>query len=217
MATKLTKTGTKDETEKVIKTEKKVEIDYKAEYEKLMKESEALKLTVENNKSEEQEESNGDLNISPSKMINVTNLFYGKLLLEGIHGIISFPTFGVTRPMTFEDISHAQSNARSFAEEGYFYIHDENAVKLLYLEDNYQHFIKKDKIKKILELSEHQIKDLIENTTPLIKESIASMIIDGLVNEKNLEYQNKIGIVGKVLDKDLIGTAKTITDSNNRK
>ena len=213
---KIVKTETEDKVTDVI------EIDYKAEYEKLKKESETLKL--ENKKSEDQDEYNGDLTIAPSKMINVTNLFFGELYLEGVHGVISFPTFGVTRPMTFEDISHAQSTARAFAEDGYFYIHDENAVKLLYLEDNYQHFIKKDKIKKILSLSENQIEDLIKNTTPVIKDTIANMIIDGLVKDENLDYQykkftdkNKIVIVGKVLDKDLIGLAKAVTDSINIK
>lgn len=210
----------KDEVEKV------VEIDYKAEYERLMKESEELKkIKVENKKSDDQieEENNGDLSISPSKMINVTNLFFGELYLEGIHGVISFPTFGVTRPMTFDDISHAQSRARTFAEEGYFYIHDKNAVKLLFLEDNYQHFIKKDKIKNILNLSENQIEDLIKNTTIVIKDTIANMIIDGLVKDDKLEHQNKkftdknkIVFVGNVLNKDLIGLAKTIIDANNQ-
>ena len=209
-----------EEKENII-DDKDVEIiDYKAEYEKLKAETEALKL--ENKKSEEdQDECNGDLSISPSKMINVTNLFYGTLYLEGLHGTLEFPGFGITRPMTFEDISHAQSKARTFATEGYFYIHDENAVKLLYLEDSYKHFVKKDKIKKILDLSEKQIKDLIGNTTQIIKDTIASMIVDGLVKDEDLDYQDKlfaskskIAVVGDALGKDLIEISRQIIESN---
>lgn len=214
---KITKTVNEKKEEIIEKKNIIEEIDYKAEYEKLKAETEAIKL--ENEKSDD--EDNGDLMISPNKMINVTNLFFGILFLEGIHGVIEFPGFGITRPMTFEDISHATSQARSFAEKGYFYIHDENAVKLLYLEDNYKHFIKKDKIKKILELSTNQIKDLIKNTTPVIKETIGSMLVDGLVKDDVLDYndkkfrdKNKIVVVGEALDKDLIGLSRQVLDSN---
>jgi ElaB/YqjD/DUF883 family membrane-anchored ribosome-binding protein len=180
---------------------------------------ETTKEVVEDTEDSEDEFENMGTSIDPNCMINVTNMYYGELLLQGINKVIDFPAFGVTLPMTYGDIAHAQSQARSFAEDGHFYIHNKKAVKTLYLEDAYENFIKKDKLVGIYSLSQKQIKDMILHTTDGIKKTIADMTIATLISDEKKDYEHKkikdnskISYIGELLGVDLVKESKKISD-----
>lgn len=177
-------------------------------------------VVVGKNEVDNDELESPEMSIAPHTMINVTNLFYGQLFLQGVNKVIEFPTFGVTLPMTYEDVAHAQSQARSFAEQGYFYIHNKKAVKTLYLEDAYKNFIQKDKLVNIYKLSESQIKDIISHTTEGIKKTIVDMTIDTLVSDEKKDYEHKkikdnskVLLIGELLGTDLIKESKKLIES----
>lgn len=184
------------------------------------KEDKAEAVADTSDKDEEELESE-ELSIAPHTMINVTNLYFGELYLQGIDSkVIKFPAFGVTLPMTYADVAHAQSQARSFAEDGHFYIHNKKAVKTLYLEDAYKKFIQKDKLINIYKLSETQIRDMVLHTTDSIKDTIANMTIATIIEDdkkaydkKKIKDNTKILLIGELLNIDLMKEAKKLIEA----
>jgi hypothetical protein len=155
-----------------------------------------------------------EVQVSPQHLINVTSLFTGGLSLIGSQGkVIRFERFGQTMPITFEDLNHACSNARTFAEEGYFYIHSENAIKLLYLSEAYEKIIDAKKIENIISLPKEKIEEIYNKVAKNIKVSIVDIIVRGIqANKPAYQDRNKIDFISKIYGKDLDVMAKNLKE-----
>ncbi|RXZ78193.1 hypothetical protein EBB07_29500 [Paenibacillaceae bacterium] len=143
--------------------------------------------------------------IPPNKLIHVTSLFKGGMTLKGANNNPKrFDTFGVTLPISFEDISYIVGNHRKLAEEGCFYINDRSVIKALYLEDSYEKILNKNRIEGIMLLTETQIKQIMEILPNGQKETIEQFIVDGIVNN-DMTYmnKNKISIISEACGKDI--------------
>ena len=172
------------------------------------KEQDKSLKSVDNNNSYE------DISILPTQLLNVTSLFTGGLSLIGSHGKpIRFERFGQTMPITFEDLNHVCSNNRKFAEEGYFYIHNMNAVKLLYLQDAYEKIIDAKAIENIITLPTDKIKEIYEKVAKNIKVSIIDVILKGIMDNKPLYAdRNKIDFISNLFGKDLNIVVKNLKE-----
>ena len=219
---------TKIETPEVVENT----IDYKSEYEKLKNEFGDLKAMmaqlIESQKTNSvkenvEDKSIKDLNdtviddaviIPTNKMVYLTNLFDGKMYLTGSNNKpVNFENFGVTLPVTYEDLQYICSNHRSFAEKGYFFIHNKDMVHALYLDEAYKKIVNKSVIETILKLSAKQIEEIMNNTTSTIKDTIFNTVVNGVKNVSP-EYSDttKIGLVGKLYGKDIFETAQKLRE-----
>jgi hypothetical protein len=156
------------------------------------------------------------IDIQPNQLIKVTSLFYGGMVLRGSNNKrIPFEKFGVTLPVSYEDLNYICSNHRKLAEEGCFYIHDKNAIKALYLEGNYTNIVNKQTIESIITLSDQQITDIITNLTPALRTTVEDIVIQGIVsNDRRYGDRNKIDLISHLCEKNLSKIAQERIDNN---
>ena len=232
MANKKT-TETKVEKVKDIDSETKQEqteqIDYKSENDKLKNEMSELKamlqqlLSVQTQGKQEIKNTNSVdglfessktiSEIPANKKINITSLFDGQLNLKGMHGNIPLPRFGVTIPVTYENLIYICNNQRVFAEEGYFFIHDKDVVESQYLTENYKKFVNKEMIENIITLPTHKIGEIYNNVTDHLKETIIDIVVKG-VKSGDYKYsdRNKIAYLSEISDKDIYKMVDLLRD-----
>ncbi|QSF43533.1 hypothetical protein [Paenibacillus tianjinensis] len=164
----------------------------------------------------EEEDEYSTIDIQPNQLIKVTSLFYGGMVLRGSNNKrIPFEKFGVTLPVSYEDLNYICSNHRKLAEEGCFYIHDKNVIKALYLEDNYKNIVNKQTIESIITLSDQQITDIITNLTPALRFTVEDIVIQGIIsNDRRYGDRNKIDLISRLCDKNLSKIAQERIDNN---
>lgn len=191
-------------------------IDYAKENEKLKEEIEQLKKMIEELRKEKENiidipESTVS-EIPLNKLIKVVSLFHGILnLITNSGKVITFNHFGAIKPITFGDLMEICDRQKRLAEEGYFMILDKDAVEALYLTEAYKKIVSKEVIENIITLPGEKIKEILENTTDAIKESIIDTIIKG-INAGDIRYldKNKIYFIGQILGKDLFKMAEDV-------
>lgn len=151
--------------------------------------------------------------IEPNTLIYVESLFTGGMTLKGSHNkTVRFETFGQVMPITYEDLTYICSNHRSLAEDGYFFIHNEDAIKSLYLTEHYKRIISAQEINEVINLDENEMVDIYNSVTKNIKASIISCFIKGIQdNVRDYQDRNKISVIGKLCNKDLYEVAKELT------
>jgi|GEM_PF-1289973 len=157
-----------------------------------------------------------ELDIIPlNKLINVTSLFNGILTLKGANdSTMKFNNFGITLPMTFQDLSSACSHSRRFAEEGFFFIHNEQAVKSLYLADYYKKFINKNTLENIITLPAEKIASMYKNTTNTLKDTIIDLIVKGIVaNDPQYLDRTKIYKLSELIAVDIYRKSDSLVRS----
>ncbi|MBU7316140.1 hypothetical protein [Paenibacillus oleatilyticus] len=178
-------------------------------------ETQKLQLQEKEMKVEDSLTINDDVSIiPPNKLINITSLYSGGMTLRANNKPIRFDKFGITRPVTFEDLTYICSNHRNLAEEGCFFIHDQEAVKALYLSDYYKHFVNKTTIENLITLSHEKISDIFNNLTDTLKETVEDIIVNGIIsNDSKYADRNKIDHISKLCGKNLYKLAQDqITD-----
>lgn len=203
------------------------EIDYKTEYEKLqsqfneMKEqfAQLMKVQSENSNKVSEDIQDEEAPIIPSnKITNITNIFDGKMYLNANNKIIGFESFGMTLPVTFEDLQYICANHRTFAEKGYFFIHNKDMIHALYLDEAYKKIINKSTIEHILKLTDKQITETISNTTDTIKDTIINLIVKGVKDNKP-EYadKRKIDLISELTGQDIFKLAQDLRELEKKK
>lgn len=148
--------------------------------------------------------------IPPNKLFNVTSLFYGGMTLRGSNNKkIRFDRFGVTRPISFEDITYICTNHHKLAEEGAFIIHSKDVVKSLYLEKAYERILDAKKIENLIDLPHEKIDDIMKNLTSIQKNTVENIIIRGLMDGNN-KFNNltKLEIIERHCGKNLRAIAE---------
>ncbi|MBW3020717.1 hypothetical protein KY334_05450 [Candidatus Woesearchaeota archaeon] len=169
---------------------------------------------VENKAEDNKSVFEDNIVMNPTQLINITSLFTGGMTLTGSHGKpIRLDRFGVTIPVTFEDLNHVCSNMRSFAEEGYFFIHSEKAIQLLYLQEKYKKIISAKEIENVITLPIEEIEKTYNNVAKNIKQSIIDIAVQGIVNNDPLySDRNKIDVLSKLYGKDLNIVARNVRE-----
>ena len=139
------------------------------------------------------------IEISPKKPIRVISLFRGGLTLkvnpDGSGKTFRFDKYGHTKPIAYSDLQDILSINRTLIEEGYVYICDKDVIKNNYLEEYYQKFLTKEQIDLILTFSDDDIKNMVENTTRTIQETIILNLVDKINNDEFVN-RNKVDLIG---------------------
>ena len=143
---------------------------------------------------------------SSNKNIKIMSMFYGTLNLAtqpyGAGRIVSFDRYGQIRTVLYSTLVDIVNTNRRFAEEGYFYIMDKDAVYHLGLSEFYSdRIVPKKVLDDILTYDESNISTIVENLTEAQKETLAQDVLNKMFNGKNLDL-NKVGILGKYLNVD---------------
>lgn len=198
------------------KSTKKTKVQLESEISELKEMVKQLIQSNQNNKKVtdvSEIENEDELKTIPSqKLINVTSLFFGDLNLIASHGKpINFKHFGTTLPITFEDLTHICNNQRNFAEKGFFYIHSQDAIKILYLTNAYKKIISKSEIENLITLSNEQIKETYTKVTDNIKETIVDVVVHGIKDgEQKYLDRNKVDFIGSLCNKNLFQIAEDL-------
>lgn len=143
--------------------------------------------------------------IPPNKLIRLTSLFYGGMTLRGSNNKpIRFDKFGMTRPVSFDDLTYICTNHPTLAEDGAFFIHDKEAVRALYLENSYTKIIDSKKMENLFDLSRDQIEDIVCSLNDTQMNTVENIVIQGII-DGNSKYSNwsKVDVVNKYCKKNL--------------
>lgn len=131
----------------------------------------------------------------------VTSLNYGELsLYSPTRGFVRFTKFGETLTFSYEQLCDYVNNCRTAAEEGLFYIADQQMVDELDLTESYKKIINVDVINAILngELDASKYEAVLSGITESQKESIGNIFADKIYNREFTDL-NKIDALSKVL------------------
>lgn len=165
---------------------------------------------------DEDEDEDETIEIAPNTLIYVSSLFFGGLTLIGAHGkTIRFERFGQKMPITFEDLNYAVSNNRYVARDGYCFIHNDDAIKLLYLQEEYKKIISPKKVENIINLSNEEIEEVYTSVSKNLKSTIMDCVIRGIQkNKPKYQDRNKISFISKLFGKDLEVIARDLPNED---
>ena len=144
---------------------------------------------------------------SPNKNIKIISLYYGSLnLSDGKNSIISFKKYGEVKNCIYSKLIDIVNNNLKFAQDGYFYIANEDAVYYLGLSDSYKKIQPKEVLDNICDYDESVIKSIGSVLTDEQKNTISYGLATRKFYGEKLDL-NKIDILSKaiginILDKE---------------
>lgn len=190
------KTENIENTEPKVNVKKVVETkDNNLSTEDLLAEIARLKKLVESNTQSNTVNVTNDM----TRRIKVTSLAEGGVNLrtgaDGSAKRFRFEKFGQTLPIIYEDLINCINMDRWLFEDGLVYINDKTAIVDNYLEDNYEHFLTKETIERILDYDNDTIKDFVSSATQSIQETICTLLAEKINKGMRVDL-NKIKLIG---------------------
>lgn len=193
----------------------KISTDVNSEFEELKKQMATMmvqmqKLTQENTQLKAKANSNSQIetnDIDADTTIPVVSLTTGTLVVStlgnGLGTVYRFENFGEVQDIPFSDLKDIVKNKPNFAREGAYYIDDENAVKKLRLERQYQNILSEDDIKRFFKGTADNAVKIYNNMTPMQKHQIVSLIEDKIQKKESIDA-NILVSIGKLANKDFL-------------
>lgn len=139
--------------------------------------------------------------------ITVISQTVGKLSLFtegfGLGTEYVFDNFGDVLDISFGDLKEIVKNNRSFAQKGYFYIANNEAVNKLRLKANYQRLLSNDDMMTILEKDADKIMELYDLAPEGQKQIIIDLIVDKKLNKEKISADILLAL-GEKCGRDLI-------------
>lgn len=154
----------------------------------------------------------------PDSMIRLQSLTKGELCLN-VNGnvAINFEKYGDIKPVLYSELVNIVNNNRSFAEKGTFYIMDDSAVFYLGLARFYDHIMSWEDIENIETFSDDALRQILPKTSDFQKDVLALVLATKVFNDEPVDM-NKVDIISKVCDIDIVGKAREMREiSNNMK
>jgi hypothetical protein len=127
--------------------------------------------------------------------------------------VYNFINYGQIQSIIYEDLAKIIHSNPRFAKEGYFFVMDPRVVRIHNMEKDYEKILNKQTIDNILDMSVETIRSLLHNTTPHIKNTIASMVIEKLSSGEDIDL-NKVRVVSIESGKDIDEIMKIINKPN---
>jgi len=116
--------------------------------------------------------------------------------------VFNFTEYGQVQSILYEDLAKIIHNNSRFAREGYFVVMDPRVIKIHNLENEYSKILDKKTIDNILDLDADNIRTLVKNTTPHIKNTIVSTVVEKLLANEYVDL-NKVRIVSTESGQDI--------------
>lgn len=118
--------------------------------------------------------------------------------------VYDFLEFGEIQDIPFGDLKDIVRNNRSFAEKGYFYIANEEAVKQLRLERVYNKLLKNEDMLNLFNINPQTVIELYKLAPEGQKKVIIDLIVDKKLKGETVDA-NILLTLGELSGKDLIG------------
>lgn len=149
------------------------------------------------------------IDIPINKVIKVMSLYTGGLNLKTSDSgkIFRFNNFGDVQPIVYNDLLQIMAFQSRFLKDGYFMILDKDVVKLHNLEETYKKFLTKKQIENILEFEDEAIRNMLNNTSKSIKESVVTILANKINSNDNVD-KNKIHLIGEICDVDIFAYSR---------
>ena len=145
-----------------------------------------------------------DKDINPNKKTRITSLTYGYFSLYAPNrGFLKFPNYGSYHTVSYAQLVDYVNACRTAAENGNFYIHNQNMVEDLGLAEVYETLLNDKIVDKILYSNDLDVKDILSNTTPSQKQNISSLVCEKVYN-KELTDMARIDEIGKAIGVDIL-------------
>lgn len=156
-----------------------------------------------------------DKDISPNKKTKITSLTYGYFSLYAPNrGFLKFPNYGSTHTVTYSQLIDYVNNCRTSAENGNFYIHNQDMVEDLGLSESYSTILSDKIIDKILFSDELENQDILRHTTDTQKNSICSLVCQK-VFDKQITDMGKIDEISKAIGVDIFKKVNEMKDTKD--
>lgn len=156
-----------------------------------------------------------DKDINPNKKTKITSLTYGYFSLYAPNrGFLKFPNYGTCHTVTYAQLVDYVNSCRTAAENGNFYIHNQDMVEDLGLSEIYENILNDKIIDKILFSNELEIKDILVNTTDAQKNSICALVCQK-VYDKEMTDMGKIDDISKATGIDILKKVGEMKDTSN--
>jgi RecJ-like exonuclease len=144
--------------------------------------------------------------IPPNEYVRVTSLVRGKLNVSterfGRGTIFHFSAFGQTKNINYQTLENIVNNNRSFAEKGYFFIHNSKAVKDLMLEEYYKNILSREDMVEIIENKGSDIVELFKTSNDSQRQQIVELLVEHVAKGGNIDF-NKLNIMSSIYEKDI--------------
>jgi hypothetical protein len=202
-----TETTAKKTTTKAVEKEVKNEsADLTALMEQMAEmQKQILALTKENETL--QRETVVDEEIDSDTDILVRSAYRGTLVLStepNGHGVkYEFGEFGEEQDIPFGDLKDICKNMRRFAQEGYFYIMNESAVKKLRLTSSYGRMLPFDDMAELESKPADVVIELYKLASPLQKDEIVDLYLEKYRSGKEVD-RNVLRGIGELIGRDLL-------------
>ena len=187
--------------EKAIEDLKKENQELKELLNKLMKNinDTAEKSKINNN-------DNDDASSLLNKQIKVTSTYNGMLNLKEFdnQGVkFKFNKIGESKNILYSSLINIVSWKPSLAQNGYYYIEDEKAVKYLELFDYYKNLLSYQDMKNIGSKTEKELEDILPRIPDVQKRTLTYVILSDMHDKKISDF-NKIRKVGELIGVDIV-------------
>jgi uncharacterized protein (UPF0147 family) len=202
-----TETTAKKTTTKAVEKEVKNEsADLTALMEQMAEmQKQILALTKENETL--QRETVADEEIDSDTDILVRSAYRGTLVLStepnGAGVKYEFGEFGEEQDIPFGDLKDICKNMRRFAQEGYFYIMNESAVKKLRLTSSYGRMLPFDDMAELENKPSDVVIELYKLASPLQKDEIVDLYLEKYRSGKEVDT-NVLRCIGELIGRDLL-------------
>lgn len=156
-----------------------------------------------------------DKDINPNKKTRITSLTYGYFSLYAPNrGFLKFPNYGSYHTVSYAQLVDYVNSCRTAAENGNFYIHNQDMVDDLGLSEVYETLLNDKIIEKILFSNELEIKDILSNTTDAQKNSICALVCQK-VYDKEITDMGKIDEISKAIGVDILKKVGEMKDTSD--
>nr|DAW55139.1 MAG TPA: hypothetical protein [Caudoviricetes sp.] len=132
------------------------------------------------------------------QMLNLSTEGYG-------HGnIYSFNKFGESMPIPKDELKRIILNNRSFAEQGLFYVNDNDFVNTIgFLKVAYKKIINYDTMNSLFSQDPKSFMEMFRGLTNAQKDTFVSLLVDKILNGEQIDM-NIVQECGKIIGKDIM-------------
>ena len=175
--------------------------------EEMQKQLAELKAENDSLKDKQVEDKELEEELTADTDIMVVSQYMGKLVIStegnGIGTVYRFEKFGDIHDIPFGDLKLIVKNNSKFAKQGVFYIANENAVKKLRLNRDYETIVANKLFAHLLDEKADVIIKAYGNAPRLQQKQIVAMIEERLANNKEVDG-NVLVKIGKLCGKDFL-------------
>lgn len=167
-----------------------------------------------NNMTVPTEKEEVELDINPNKKTKITSLTYGYFTLYAPNrGFLKFQNYGSSHTITYAQLVDYVNACRTSAENGNFYIHNQDMVQDLGLGEIYDNLLSDKIIDKLIFTNELDTNNILSNATDTQKQMICSLVCEKVYN-KELDSMAKVEEISRAINVDIITKLKEMKDSS---